>query len=438
MSDSIRLVAVDDDPAVLELIEKLLSRPGLEIVTETDSQKGWEIIQQQQPEIVIVDLVMPRLNGIRLLELVSEFNPTIDLVLLSGQYTTRSAVEAIQKGACDFLTKPIDINVFQQRIGSLIDDARNRREAARLEGEMLRAANYAGMIGSSPAMLDVFTTIRRVAPHFRCGLITGPTGTEKDLAARALHELGPDASGPFVSCNCTTIQEGGFESELFGDANVPGLLARASGGTLFLTEVEAIPLASQSRLFAAMQSGSVRRPGDAAPTPIHVRLLAASSRDLRSMVQDQEFRDDLFYLLAVLQIQFPGLVDRKEDIPLLTRHFVRLYAQRFEKQVNGLTRRARLTLSRYGWAGNVHELEHAVAHACLMTSHSLIDVLDLPEYIRTAAQRPSWGTDLIPLDEVQRRHARHVVSKVNGNKLRAAEILGISRNTLYKLLEEQG
>jgi DNA-binding NtrC family response regulator len=387
---------------------------------------------------VIADLVMPDLDGMRLLELVVELNPAIDLVLMSGQYTTKSAVEAIQKGACDFLTKPIDVDIFQKRIGTLLEEAQNRREAARLEREILRASHYAGMIGSSPAMLEVFTTIRRVAPHFRCGLITGPAGTEKDLAARALHELGPAGMGPFISCNCTTIHEGAFETELFGDAEGPGLLERASGGTLFLSEVEAIPLPTQSRLFAAVESRSVRRSGSAAPVAIDLRLLAATSCDLRSRVQQQQFRDDLYYLLAVLQIQFPGLVERSEDIALLTRHFVRLYAHRFEKEVSGLTRRARLSLSRYGWPGNVRELEHAIAHACLMATRSVIDVAELPEYIRNAAaQRPVWGTDLIPLDEVQRRYARQVVYKVNGNKLRAAEILGISRNTLYKLLEEE-
>jgi DNA-binding NtrC family response regulator len=437
MSGTLRLVAVDDEPAILSMIEKILARPGLEIHSVTDSLHAWEIIQREQPDIVIADLVMPQLDGMRLLELVTAFNPAIDLVLMSGQYTTQSAVEAIQKGACDFLTKPIDVEVFHQRIGSLLDAARNRREAARLEGEMLRAANYAGMIGSSPAMLEVFTTIRRVAPHLRGGLITGPSGTEMELVARALHELGPTATGPFLSCNCTAIQEGAFESELFGAPDRPGLLEQASGGTLLLSEVEAVPLSTQSRLFVAVESGTMRAPGSAASVPLNLRLLASSSRDLRAMAREQEFRDDLFFWLSILRIQIPGLVERPEDIPLLTRHFVRLYAQRFDKDINGLTRRASLTLSRYAWPGNVRELEHAIAHACLMTARNVIDVLDLPEYLRAAAaQHTAWGSDLITLEEVERRHARYVVSKLNGNKLRAAEVLGISRNTLYKLLEE--
>jgi DNA-binding NtrC family response regulator len=442
----VRVVAIDDDPLSLDLIQSALESEGVAVRGATDPEEGWAVVREQRPQIVVLDLVMPGLSGLELLDRILEWDPGTNVVLLTGQYSTDSAVEAIRKGACDYLTKPISVEALRQRISRLLDEARVRSRALQLESELLHAYQFETMIGRSPLMLEVFSRIRRVAPHFRTVLVTGETGTGKELVARALHRLSPAALGPFVACNCSAIADTLFESELFGymrgaftgaTQDKIGMIEYAQGGTLFLDEIGDMPLGVQSKLLRVLQNREVQRVGSPAVRRVDVRVVAVTNRDLRALAAGKQFRDDLYYRLSMIEIEVPPLVQRREDLPLLQRYFIENFAGQYQRVVKGLTRRTQSLLTRYSWPGNVRELENVLGYACMMAEKDFIDIRDLPEYLRKqAAPGAVEDEQLLPLDELERRHARRVLDRVGGNRVRAAEVLGISRATLYRLLAE--
>ena len=444
----ILLLAIDDDPQSLEFVKDALAQENLEILTTTDPELGLELVLRRHPQIVLLDLVMPKIGGMELLERILEADPGTNVMLMTGHYSTEAAVEAIQKGAYDYLNKPLSVEKLRQRVDQLIAEARQRRRTLQLDRELLKVYEFEGLLGRSPLMLDVFARVRRVAPHFRTVLVTGATGTGKELVARALHRLSPAASGTFAVCNCSAIVETLFESELFGyvkgaftgaTQDKSGLFEYANGGTLFLDEIGEMPLATQAKLLRVLQSQEIQRVGSPAVRKVDVRVVAATNRDLRARVAEKEFRDDLYYRLSMVEVKLPLLAERKEDLPLLVRYLVERFATQYNKPIRGLTRRAQALLARYSWPGNVRELENALGHACMMVEGDLIDVRDFPDTLRKPAERELVeDEDLIPLDELQRRHALRVLARVGGNKKRAAEILGIARTTLYQLLAESG
>jgi DNA-binding NtrC family response regulator len=443
----IRLVAVDDDPASLDLITDALDQDGLEILTASDPDKGWELIQRVNPEIVMLDLRMPKVGGMELLERTLEWYPGTDVILLTGHYSTESAVEAIRKGAYDYLTKPISIADLRQKMAKLLEEVGRRHEAVRLEGELLETSRFENMVGRSPEMLDLFIQIRRVAPHYRTLLITGDTGTGKELAARAVHNQSPVSSGPFVTCNCSAIVETLFESELFGHVKGSftgatqdrvGMFEYANGGTLFLDEIGDVPLAMQAKLLRVLQNQEIQRVGSPVVRNVDVHVVAATNRDLGAMIAEKKFREDLYYRLSMVELHLPRLADRKEDLPLLLHHLVERFAKQYDKPIRGISRRAQVLLAQYAWPGNVRELENVIGNACMMTAGETIDVRDLPERLRKP--KPHEASPevevLLPMEEMERRHALYVLQRMGGNKVRAAQALGISRATLYRILGE--
>jgi DNA-binding NtrC family response regulator len=444
-SDSaLRVVAIDDDQQHLKFIASILSQENVVVSTATDPREGLALTQKEHPHLVLVDLVMPGMSGMEVLEKILEFDPTTEVVLLTGQYSTESAVEAIQKGAADYLTKPVDVERLHQRVESLISEVRKGQRRVELENELIENSQFATMVGHSPAMLEVFHRIGRVAPHFRTVLLTGETGTGKELAAQALHRLSPAASGPFVTCNCCAVVETLAESELFGHVKGAftgalqdriGVFEAADGGTVLLDEVGELSLPSQARLLRVLQNQEIQRVGSPATRRVDIRVIAATHRDLPSMVKDQRFREDLFYRLSMIQIKLPALAQRKEDLPLLERFFVKRYAQQFNKPVGGIARRAQALLARHSWPGNVRELENVLGSACMMTTGETIDVGDLPEYIRESQSREAQSEEpLATLEQVERTHALRMLESVGGNKVRAADLLGVSRAKLYRIL----
>jgi DNA-binding NtrC family response regulator len=448
----VKLLVIDDDLRALELVSEALAQEGLQILTASHPEAGLELFSQKRPHIVLTDLMMPGMNGIEVLQRILMVDPTADVILMTANYSTDSAVEAIQKGACDYMTKPLSLEKLRSRVADLMSEAERQRKASELDEEMLATYQTDGIIGRNPLMLEVFSKIRRVAPHFRSVLITGATGTGKELAARALYRSSPVSAKPFAVCNCSSIVDTLFESELFGyvrgaftgaNQDKAGLFEFANGGVVFLDEIGELPLAAQAKLLRVLQNQEIQRVGSPVTKKVDVRVIAATNRDLKRMVLERQFREDLYYRLAMVEIKLPRLAERREDIPLLQRHFVDKFSRAYGKEISSITRRAQALLSRHDWPGNVREFENVIGSACMVAQGTVLDIDDFPEEMRTGKSAgyetfPSGfvDEDMLPLEVVEQRHVSRVLERVNGNKNRAAEILGISRSTLYTILEK--
>jgi DNA-binding NtrC family response regulator len=454
MSLTVKLLAVDDTPASLELLSESLRQEGLTIFTSTDPEEGLELVYREHPQVVLLDLVMPKMSGLQMLELIVEFDPAIDVILMTAHYTTETAVEAIQKGACDYLNKPVSIPALRTRVAKLVAGVRQRQRALQLDQELLETCRFEGMIGRSPLMWELFARIRRVAPHYRSALITGPTGTGKDLVATALHNLSPASSGRFVTCNCSAVVETLFESELFGyvkgaftgaNSDKMGLIEYAHGGTLFLDEIGDMPQATQAKLLRTLQNQEVTRVGSVTPRKVDVHVVAATNRDVQELIAQKQFREDLYYRLAMVELKTPALNERKEDLPLLEKYFLERFSTQFNKEIRGLTRRAQIVLAKHSWPGNIRELENALGHASMMTMSDVIDVEDLPQSIRrnsvgkqTAAELPGEASEPSDSSSSFEHHEKALLedalARADGNQSEAARILKISRDRMrYKM-----
>jgi DNA-binding NtrC family response regulator len=442
----LKILTIDDDPQNINLVTAVLQTENVEILSTTDPIAGLELFRRTRPQVVLLDLIMPNVKGMELLEQIVEMDPAAEVILMTGHYSTESAVEAIQKGACDYITKPLDVERLRSRVNGILADAKRRHRTLHLERELLETCEFQGIVGRGPLMLEVFAKIRRAAPHFRTVLVTGATGTGKELVARAFHELSPVASSPFAICNCSALVETLIESELFGyvrgaftgaTQDKVGIFEYANGGTVFLDEIGELPLPSQAKLLRVLQNHEIQRVGSPSPRKVDVHVVAATNHDLRSRVQEGRFREDLFYRLAMVELALPRLSERREDLTLLQRHFLRKFAAQYKKEITGITRRAQTVLARYPWPGNVRELENVIGNACMMVAGSLIDVQDLPESVRNQdVVMSAEGERLLPMEEVQRRHLLRVLEHTGGNKSRTAEILGLSRATVYEMLSK--
>jgi DNA-binding NtrC family response regulator len=392
-----------------------------------------------------------------------EFDPATDVILMTAHYTTETAVEAIRKGAADYLNKPIAVAVLRERVGRLIDNALQRQQIMTADDELLRKAQFEGIVGRSPQMWELFSRVRRVAPHYRAALITGETGTGKDLVAQALHRLSP-ARGRFVVLNCSAVVETLFESELFGhirgaftgaDRDKAGLFEHANGGTLFLDEIGDMPLGTQAKLLRVLQNQEVQRVGSLNPQKIDVRVVAATHKDLRKAIVDRQFREDLYYRLSMVEIHVPSLAERMEDLPLLIRHFMDKFTRQYGKEVRGLTQRAQILLAAHSWRGNVRELENVIGHGCMMAMGEMIDVADLPESMQGSSSPANFqsaetleavtpptlaqnGASPLSLEEHEKQLVTQALAEASGNQSKAARQLRIGRDALRYKMKKYG
>jgi DNA-binding NtrC family response regulator len=448
-SDEIVLVAIDDNTDILELVATALAREGVRIVTASDPEEGIEAVFRERPQIVISDLVMPKMSGLEVLDRIVEFDPAIDVILMTAHYTSESAVEAIRRGAADYLNKPVPVAVLRERIAKLVAQVRQRRQAMALETNLGDGSRFEGMVGRSAAMWEMFSRVRRIAPHFRTVMVTGETGTGKELAARAIHNMSPVRNGRFVVINCSAVVESLFESELFGHARGSftgatqekmGLFEFADKGVLFLDEIGDMPLSTQAKLLRALQNQEVLRVGSLTPRKVDVRAIAATHHDLRAAVAARQFREDLFYRLSMVEIRVPPLAERKEDLPLLIAFFVDKFAKQYGKPIRGLTQRSHVLLARHQWPGNIRELENVLGYACMMAMGETIDVQDMPEYLMGHGAPPPGSAQIAEgtFEEHEKRLLADAMAAASGNQSEAARGLRVGRDALRYKLKKHG
>ncbi|MBM3778358.1 MAG: sigma-54-dependent Fis family transcriptional regulator, partial [Acidimicrobiia bacterium] len=385
MPDLLALV-VDDDPALLGLLGRVALQAGFEVRSCTSGHDALRFLRSRKAQVAFVDVNMPGIGGIDVLRAIRATDPECQVVVMSGASGVATAVEAIKLGAVDFLTKPFDLNRLRATLHGARGEIERRRRVLEQERRLVQDLEFCGMIARSAVMEEVFGLIRRAAPHARTALITGETGTGKELAARALHAVGPRADRPFVTVNCSAVVETLFESELFGHRrgsftgaleNKAGLFEQADGGTLFLDEIGELPLSVQAKLLRVLETGEIRRVGELTPQQVDVWIVAATNRSLGEEITGGRFRSDLFFRLNLVEVRLPPLRERREDIPVLAAAFIRETSERLDKRIVGTTVGAERVLVAAPWEGNVRELRNVLERACILTDSEFVTEREL-------------------------------------------------------------
>ena len=445
--DAMTICVLDDEPGMVEMLQESLRCLGFSSLGTCDPQYALEMIGQGRVRVVMSDIKMPGMDGLQFLEQAMHRDPGVYVILMTGFYSLDSAVAAIKRGAYDYIPKPVDRLRLKKSLDELAESFNRRKRIRNLEHQLLTDLEFHGIVGRSPAMIEVFEMVRKVARHYTNILLVGATGTGKELIAKSIHQMSPVAQQRFAVCNCSAMVDTLLESQLFGHMRGaftgatetrPGLFEYANGGAVFLDEVGETSLAMQAKLLRVIQNREIQRVGSPEVRRVDVRLIAATNRDLRAEVLAGRFREDLFYRLSTIQIRVPSLSERLDDIPLLIQYFLKKYNEAYSKQIQGLTRRAQAVLLQHGWPGNVRELENVISCACLISVNEFIDVDDLPENLQKPVAptgRPGDTWRPLPLNEVRRQHIRRVLESCQGNRVRAAQLLGIGRTSLYRFLK---
>jgi DNA-binding NtrC family response regulator len=442
---SICVVGSESDP-VQQTVSRL-DKAGYTIEGTCNPQEALEKIRVGACRVLLADVEMPAMNGFVLLERALHFDPAVSVILVAQEYSVDSAIDAVKRGAHDFVRKPIDFARLSQTLDQLTERLATRSQVRELQDQLLSNLRFHGIIGKSPAMLDMFDMAQKVARHFTTVLVTGPTGSGKELVARALHQMSPVAQQRFAVCNCSAVVDTLLESQLFGHVRGSftgasdtraGLFEYANEGTVFLDEIGETSLSMQSKLLRVTQNREIQRVGSPEVKTVNVRMIAATHRDLRAEVLAGRFREDLFYRIGAVEIRVPGLTERPEDIPLLVQHFLKKYSDAYGKMLHGLSRRAQIVLLQHDWPGNVRELENVISSAALTTTNDFIDITDLPVHLqkpraRSGSTQDGWRP--LPLEEIRRIHIQRVLEMCNGNRVRASQVLGIGRTSLYRYLK---
>ena len=453
------LLVVDDEPGMIRLIERFVGPLGFDVVTSGGGREALARLETAKADVALVDLRMPDIDGLEVLREIREAAPRCQAILMTGFGGIETAIEAIKLGALDYLSKPLDMARLEQLLARVRDDIDQRRALLAAESDMAKHLAFCGMIGRSGVMQELFDNIRRFAPHVRPALITGETGTGKELAARALHAVGPRASRRFVAINCSAVVESLFESELFGHVRgaftgatntKPGLFEMADGGMLFLDEIGELPIPAQAKLLRVIETGDVQRVGAVDTRHVDVRIVAATNRDLRAEAAAGRFRSDLFYRLNIVELHLPPLRERHEDIPYLVAAFVRECSIQFGKPILGPSPAAEHMLLTAPWVGNVRELRNVIERACLLSDGRFFTEREIRaclapdsalEPIRAAVPEPpaaASGDDRQQLVVAEREHISRVLRDAGGNKKAAAQLLGVSRRALYRKMDRLG
>jgi DNA-binding NtrC family response regulator len=442
------LLVADDDPVARDLLAEVLTGAGYHVRAATDGTECLRLAEAEPFDLALIDLRMPDLDGLQVLQRLGARQPPVPVVILTAFATIETAIQTIRAGAWDYLSKPFRIDEIKLVVAHALEAQRLVRENLQHRRALDARYGIESLIGQSPEMVAIYKVIARLAALDTTVLLYGETGTGKELVARAIHQASPRAARPLVTVDCTALPEALFESELFGHergaftgaaTSRRGLLESADGSTCLLDEVGELPRALQAKLLRVLQERVIRRVGGNEPIPVDVRIIAATHRDLRRMVDDGSFREDLYYRLTVAPIVVPPLRDRPGDIPLLAQHFLEKYARASGRSAIGFARETLAALTRHLWPGNVRELEHAIERAVALSSTALILPDDLPVDVRGPAEltMPGAPPARLTLEELKHWYVARILDEAGGNKARAAEMLGIDRRTLYRILARE-
>ena len=452
---TIRILVVDDDEAHAQAVAESLADESTDCTIANSGEKGIELIEGENFDVIITDLRMDDFDGLAILRKTKEELPEAEVIVLTGYSSVNSAVTAMQGGAYTYLTKPLDITELRQAVQKASDRIRLLRRNAQLSQRLDERFGFEGVIGSSPAMHKVIEQLKNLASTDATVLIQGENGTGKELAAKALHQNSPRKNKPFVPLNISALPESILESELFGHeagaftgaaSKRIGKFEYANGGTLFLDEVGEMPMETQIKLLRVLEDRMITRIGSNEEKSINVRLLAATNADLKQMMEAGTFREDLYYRISVVTIFLPPLRERRVDVPILTDHFVKEFSTRYGKEVQGVSRGARQALMAYDWPGNIRQLRNTVERMLILDTDGLLDVNDLPEDISPLAGEDldgsafaGAGVDTLagrPLKDVEAFYIAKALELSGGNREEASKMLGIGERTLYRKIKE--
>lgn len=443
-----RILVVDDEEIIRNSISFILRKEGFNVTEASNGKEAYEKVLGESFDIIITDLEMPEMKGIELLERVVQISPQVMVIIITAYGSLESAIAALRKGASDYILKPIEFDELLVKIRRLLDQKQLILENQLLRREINREYNFNSLVGKSGAIEKVFEVIRNVSTTDSTVLISGSSGTGKELVARAIHFNSKRASRPFIAVNCAAIPETLLESELFGHrkgaftgaiTDKVGYFKAADGGTLFLDEISEMPLQLQVKLLRAIEQKEITPVGTASPLTIDVRFLASTNRRLHEEVEAGRFRKDLYYRLNVVEIVLPSLSERREDIPLLVEHFLDKYRREMGKNIKGVEDEAMRTLIQHEWKGEIRELENIIERAVIFCRGDYIAAADLPEFMQTSSNMiiPHDGKSLEEVvHDLERQYILSTLKQNNFNKEKTAEVLHISLPTLYRRIKD--
>jgi len=454
----IDVLIVDDDEAHAQAVADSLKKVGCDCTIANSGERGISQIESENYDIVVTDMVMGEVDGLGVLQKAREELPEASVIVVTGHGSISSAVTAMQHGAFTYLSKPLDISELRSAVEKAASNIRLIRRNAELSARLDEKFGFEGVVGNSPQMKRIIDILKNVAPTDSTVLIQGASGTGKELVARAIHQNSPRKNKPFVPLNIAALPESILESELFGHeagaftgavGKRIGKFEHANGGTLFLDEVGEMPLDIQVKLLRVLEDRKITRLGSNEEFDVNVRLVAATNADLKQMVTDKRFREDLYYRLSVVRIELPPLRDRQGDLDLLMNHFIKELSERYGKEVQGFSRRARHALFEYDWPGNIRQLRNAVERMMVLDTDGLLDVDDLPDEVaelagelteEEVANGVSGADHLIGknLHEVEKHYISKALELTDGKREEAAKMLGIGERTLYRKIKEYG
>jgi two-component system response regulator AtoC len=445
MKEEVKILVVDDEPGMRDSISEWLKEDGYQVFAVESGRKAIRKVKEENWHILLIDLKMPGLDGIQTMKKIRAFKPEVPIIIITAYATVDTAVMAMKEGAYDYLVKPFNPEEVSLMINKIVERQQLLKENILLRKELSKSYKFGDLLGKSPKMQEIFHLIKTIANSKSTILILGESGTGKELVARAIHNSSPRREEPFISLSCGALSESLLEAELFGhekgaftDAKFlrQGKIELAEKGTLFLDEIGDISPKTQVDLLGVLQNRVFRRVGGQELINVEARFIAATNKDLKSLIEQEKFREDLYYRLNVITINIPPLRERKEDIPVLAQYFLEKYKIENQKHIQGISQKAMNILLGYDWPGNVRELENTIERALVVCQETMIQSENFPTYITQARETPSVRFSDLSLQEIEKWHINNVLEENEWNIQKSAQILKIDRMTLYRKMKK--